>query len=165
MATKSKNNNVKIGITDEHRQDVANELQLLLADEHVLYVKTRNFHWNVEGLEFGVLHKFFEEQYNLLGDWIDEIAERIRYIGHYSTGSMYEFLQNTRLQEDNGGKLPATQMLQKLLDDHQSIIRSIRESIDKVQDKDDDVGTGDFLTEILQKHEKIAWMIRAHLAQ
>lgn len=162
MATKSKDLNVQIGITDAHRQDVANELQLLLADEHVLYIKTRNFHWNVEGLEFGILHKFFEEQYTLLAEMIDEIAERTRYLGHFSIGSMAEFLKKTRLKEETK-RIPAVDMLKQLLADHQAIIRTTREAIDKVQDKDDDQGTGDFLNGIMQQHEKMAWMLRAHV--
>ncbi len=162
MATKTKDANVKIGITDEHRQDVVKELQLLLADEHVLYIKTRNFHWNVEGLEFGVLHKFFEEQYTQLALMIDEIAERTRYMGYFSDGSMDEFLQKTRLQEERG-RVTAVDMLKKLLADHEAIIRTTREAIDKVQDEDDDQGTGDFLNNIMQQHEKMAWMLRAHV--
>lgn len=49
-----------IGITEENRQAVVNELAKLLADEYVLYTKTRNAHWNVEGVDFYDKHKFLK---------------------------------------------------------------------------------------------------------
>ena len=64
-------------------QAVADKLQVLLADEHILYTKTRNYHWNVVGDNFHEMHLFFEGQYGELAEIIDEIAERIRMIGHY----------------------------------------------------------------------------------
>src|SRR5690606_41827844 len=53
----------------------------ILGDQHVLYVKTRNYHWNITGPHFNELHAFFEQQYNEIGTWIDETAERIRMLG------------------------------------------------------------------------------------
>ena len=67
-----------IGITDVHRQAVSKELAKLLADEYVLYTKTRNAHWNIEGADFYDKHKFFEIQFGQLDDIIDSVAERIR---------------------------------------------------------------------------------------
>ncbi len=134
----------------------------LLADEHVLYVKTRNFHWNVTGLDFGALHELFEKQYDALADSIDEIAERIRMLGGVAPGSMKEFLKLARLDEQPGGKLEAGKMIAALLSDHETVIRALREAIE-VADSAGDAGTNDFLTGLLEDHEKTAWMLRAHL--
>ena len=134
----------------------------LLADEHVLYVKTRNFHWNVTGLDFGALHELFEKQYDALADSIDEIAERIRMLGGVAPGSMKEFLKLARLDEQPGGKLEAGKMIAALLSDHETVIRALREAIE-VADGAGDAGTNDFLTGLLEDHEKTAWMLRAHL--
>ena len=41
-----------MGISDQNRQVVANELSKLLADEFILYAKTRNAHWHVEVVDF-----------------------------------------------------------------------------------------------------------------
>ena len=54
----------------------------LLADEVLLLVKTRNAHWNVEGPDFHEKHVFFEEQCEQLDKIIDDVAERIRSLGH-----------------------------------------------------------------------------------
>ncbi|MCB0572944.1 MAG: DNA starvation/stationary phase protection protein, partial [Saprospiraceae bacterium] len=63
--------NTNIGISDDHRKSVASLLNMLLADEFLLYVKTRNAHWNITGPHFSELHRFFEEQYEALDEVID----------------------------------------------------------------------------------------------
>lgn len=151
-----------LGLSSKSRETVVALLQRLLADEHVLYVKTRNFHWNVTGLHFGQLHVLFEKQYDELAERIDEIAERIRSLGGMAPGSMKEFLKLSRLDEQPGGKLEAEKMIASLLSDHESLVRYLRESIE-VADKAGDSGTNDFLTSLLEDHEKTAWMLRAHL--
>src|SRR5882724_7011621 len=83
--------NVNIGITDDNRQRVVAILNTLLADEYLLYTKTRNFHWNVTGPQFNDLHKFFEAQYEALDDVIDEVAERVRALGGRAAGTLEEF--------------------------------------------------------------------------
>ncbi len=151
-----------LGLSSKSRDTVGTLLARLLADEHVLYVKTRNFHWNVTGLDFGALHALFESQYTALAETIDEIAERIRMIGGVAPGSMKEFLKLTRIDEQPGGKLEAEKMIAALLSDHEAIIRSLREDVEKAGQAGD-AGTNDFLVGLLESHEKTAWMLRAHL--
>ncbi|RYY57180.1 MAG: DNA starvation/stationary phase protection protein, partial [Chitinophagaceae bacterium] len=90
---------VNIGISEKNRQAVALELNKLLADEHVLYNKTRNYHWSVEGPSFMEFHKLYEGQYTELAETIDQIAERIRTIGHFAEGRLKEILQLASLDE------------------------------------------------------------------
>ena len=131
----------------------------------MLYIRTRNYHWNVTGMQFKALHEFFEEQYKQLEVSIDEIAERTRALGIRAIGSMAEFLQNTRLQEQNPAEVPdATGMLRNLLADHEAIIRHLRDDINACEERFGDAGTADFLTGMLSAHEKMAWMIRAFLS-
>ena len=152
-----------IGIKLENRQEVATLLNKLLADEHVLYVKARNAHWNVEGPDFHAQHLFFESIYDQLSETIDEIAERIRSIGHYAVGTMKEFLALTQLSELLHEKNDSQGYIKELLADFEAIIISIREQVDLVGDEYKDAGTEDFLVGILEQHEKTAWMLRAHL--
>src|SRR5258708_40347917 len=88
-----------IGLTDAHAQEIALVLNKILADEQVLYAKTRNYHWNYEGDNFMEMHKFFEGQYEELANIIDEVAERVRKIGHYAEGRLKEYLGLTQLLE------------------------------------------------------------------
>jgi starvation-inducible DNA-binding protein len=154
-----------IGIKSAFTADAAQSLNRLLADEHVLYIKTRNAHWNVEGRDFHAQHKFFEEQYHQLEEIIDEVAERIRSIGHYAVASMQKFLELTHLTEESREKNDSAGFIKELLQDHETIIFHMRENIPQYDEKWKDSGTGDFITGIMEIHEKMAWMLRAHLVK
>jgi len=154
-----------IGIKAADTAAVAQALNLILADEHVLYIKTRNAHWNVEGPDFYAQHKFFEDQYAQLEDIIDEVAERIRSIGHFSVATMGKFLELTRLTEQSRSSNDSLGFIKELLEDHESIIVHMRENIPQFDEKWHDIGTSDFLTGIMEIHEKMAWMLRSHLVK
>lgn len=154
---------INIGITDTGRSAVAKMLNQLLSDEYVLYTKTRNFHWNVAGPHFSELHKFFESQYDELDGIIDEVAERARSLGSFSFGSLKEFLHHTQLEENEGGPLAASKMVAALLEDHEALIQTLRKNAQLAGDKFQDAGTNDFLTGLMEQHEKMAWMLRSFL--
>ena len=69
---------LSIGISESNRDSIVKILNAVLADEYVLYTKTRNYHWNVVGPQFNDLHKFFEGQYEALNEVVDDVAERAR---------------------------------------------------------------------------------------
>lgn len=152
-----------IGITDPNRQAVAAELAKLLADEFVLYTKTRHAHWNVEGPDFFAMHKFFESQYEQLDDVMDNVAERIRALGHYAPATLKSFLELTHLTEASRSVNDSQGFIRELLNDHEGIIVKIRENVVPFANKYLDIGTSDFVTGILENHEKMAWLLRAHL--
>lgn len=152
-----------IGITEANRKAVAKILNALLADEYTLYTKTLNFHWNVVGPWFGPLHALFKDQYEALFTIVDDIAERVRSLQGTSAGSMAEFIKLARLKEMPGEIIEDRTMLKALLEDHEAIIRTMRNDLEACIEKYEDAGTNNFLTDIMEKHEKIAWMLRAHL--
>jgi starvation-inducible DNA-binding protein len=152
-----------IGIEDKNREEVVQILSKLLADEYTLYTKTRNYHWNVTGPRFQQLHEFFKAQYTQLDATVDDIAERIPQLGGKAIATMEEFKQLARLKEDVGQYPEANNMLSNLLNDHEAIIRSTRTDADACAEKYHDMGTNDFLIGLVEEHEKMAWMIRAHL--
>lgn len=156
---------VDIGLTETQRDAVCGILRALLADEFVLYTKARNYHWNVVGPHFHELHKLFEEQYEALDEIVDEVAERIRALGGLSPGTLEEFRTLTRLAERPNSAPPASEMLRNLAADHETIIRQLRKDIPVVQDQHGDVGTADFLTGLMERHEKYAWMLRATVTE
>jgi starvation-inducible DNA-binding protein len=89
-------------LSSEARAGVADRLDVLLADSYTLYLKTHNFHWNVTGPHFGSLHTLFETQYTELALAVDEIAERIRALGHPAPGSYAQFGTLTAIPEASG---------------------------------------------------------------
>lgn len=142
---------------------IAKQLGKLLADEYVLYTKTRNAHWNVEGADFYTMHKFFEAQYEELDVIIDDVAERIRSIKHYAPATLKGFLQLTHLSEKMESKNNSTGFISELLSDHEEIITFLRENIRVFADDLHDLGSSDFITGLMEQHEKMSWMLRSHL--
>lgn len=153
-----------LGIAAEQRQEVGNLLNNLLANEVMLYIKTLNFHWNVEGIHFHNLHEFFKDLYEKSFIIIDDVAERARTVGSFAFGSCQEYLNHTTLHEQAGVSLGAKAMINQLLQDHEAIIQQLRHDIDLVTSYND-AGTANFLTDLMEKHEKIAWMLRSHLGR
>ncbi len=153
----------RIGLSQEQRDGVVQILNALLADEYVLYTKTRKYHWNVKGMQFNDLHKFFEAQYEQLDDIIDDVAERVQSLGGDTIATLEEFVQNGRLKEDPRKYPQAAGMISSLLEGHESIIRTLRVDLETCASKHSDMGTNNFLTDLMEKHEKMAWMLRAFL--
>jgi starvation-inducible DNA-binding protein len=154
----------KIGIKPENLDKIIKPLCHILADEFVLYVKTLNAHWNIEGNDFYNKHLFFETQYKELSDIIDSVAERIRSLGHYAPATIASYLELTHLTEQSRKRNDSTGFLELLLEDHDAIIMYIRGYINYFSNKLKDAGTSDFITNLLEKHETMSWKLRAHLA-
>ncbi|MFT4176243.1 MAG: DNA starvation/stationary phase protection protein [Luteolibacter sp.] len=153
---------IHIGLDEGTRAKAVKLLSGLLANQHVLYLKTRNYHWNLTGHRFHTLHEFFEEQYTELAEAIDKTAERIRMLGASSPGSMKEFLAAATLEEVPGRLIHGDQAVIALRDDHEASARAARKAVDEL-DKIGDSGSADFVTELLQGHEQAAWMLRSFL--
>jgi starvation-inducible DNA-binding protein len=152
-----------IGITEENRAAVSAQLAKLLADEFVLYTKTRNAHWNVEGPDFHSMHLFFESQYEELDDIMDSVAERMRMIGHYAPATLKSFLQLTHLGELTERSNDSLGFIRELVEDHNSIIEFIRGNINPFANDYGDAGTSDFITGLMETHEKMVLLLRSHL--
>jgi starvation-inducible DNA-binding protein len=153
----------EIGITEKNSQSIAIELSKILADESVLCLKTKNAHWNIEGADFYEKHLLFESQFKQLDTLIDSIAERIRSIGHYAPASFKDFLSLTHLTEESREKNDSIGFIKELLLDHESIIINLRGNIETFTLSSNDFGTIDFITGIMETHEKLAWFLRSHL--
>jgi starvation-inducible DNA-binding protein len=149
------------GISARDRAAIAKGLSRLLADTYVLYLKTHNFHWNVEGPMFQTLHQMFMEQYTETWNAIDLVAERIRSLGHYAPGTYREYLGLARIKETPG--VPkAGQMVKLLIEGQEAVVRTAREIL-PLAERADDQPTLDLLTQRMQVHEKNAWMLRSLL--
>jgi starvation-inducible DNA-binding protein len=153
-----------IAITRATHDATLGVLTQVLSDEHVLYMKLRNYHWNVEGAHHRELHALFAEQYRIIEMRIDEVAERMRTLGAPAIGTMTEYLQRSLLREHPGRSLAAKEMLHDLLECHCEVVRFLRQVFASPTDVDLDVGTADLLTRLIQDHEKMAWVLRATMS-
>lgn len=152
---------MNIGIEEGKRQEIAQGLSRLLADTYLLYLKTHNFHWNVEGPMFNTLHQMFMEQYTELWNSLDLIAERIRALGKYAPGSYKKYLELSSIAEASE-QMPAEQMIRQLLEGHETVAQTARSVIPAAEAGHDEASL-DLLTQRLQVHEKTAWMLRSLL--
>ena len=152
---------IDIGISEPDRIAIADGLSRVLADTYTLYLKTHNYHWNVTGPMFNTLHLMFETQYNELWIAIDLIAERIRSLGLPAPGTYREFAALTSIAEPNG--VPTAEaMLVDLVDGNEAVAKTARDVFAQADDVNDQ-STADLLTQRLQVHEKVAWMLRSML--
>ena len=153
---------LNIGIKAADRDTIATGLSRLLADSYSLYLKTHNYHWNVEGPMFSTLHQMFEEQYTELATAVDEIAERIRTLGVKAPGSYSAFAELSSIDEASGDEA-AEDMIRELVLGQEAVARTAREAFPAADDANDEP-TADLLTQRMQIHEKNAWMLRSMLA-
>lgn len=155
---------INIGIDDQDRAAIAKGLSRLLADTYTLYLTTHNFHWNVVGPMFNTLHDMFEEQYTELWNAVDQIAERIRALGHPAPGSYAAFGKLSTLADAPADPPAAMEMVRILDEGHEAVARTARE-VFPLAEKASDESTADLLTARLTVHEQTAWMLRSLLAE
>jgi starvation-inducible DNA-binding protein len=150
-----------IGIVEEDRKAIAESLSTFLADTYTLYLKTHGYHWNVTGPMFRTLHLMFEEEYLELALAVDEIAERIRALGHYAPASFNHYNELSTIDSDD--TVPgALKMVAGLVEGHEAVARAARRTLDVAEEAGDAV-TVDLATRRLDVHEKTAWMLRSLL--
>lgn len=136
-------------------------LQVLEADVYTLYLKTQYYHWNVTGPHFGSLHKLFDEQYHDLADAVDTIAERIRALDEVAPGSFKEFMALKTLEEAQPD-LDALEMVEDLAQSHIAVCE-LMTGICELAEAEGDEATLNLLGDRLEIHEKMCWMLKAHL--
>ena len=150
---------IDIGIKEEDRIAVAEQLKKLLADSYTLYLQTHNFHWNVTGPQFRELHLMFEEHYNELAIAVDDIAERIRTLGVAAPGTYKAFAELSAIKEIDG--VPsATEMVVILTQSHEQVVKTCRQALKAAQQTEDESSAA-LISDRMRVHEKTAWMLRA----
>lgn len=154
---------INIGLTEEQRQGVIDLLNRDLSDAYLLLIKTKKYHWDVVGPQFRSLHQLWEEHYTALTETIDAIAERVRALGGYPVGTAEGFLKYASLKEQAGTLPTAYQMVDNLVNDHEQVIRNLRQHVDQCDEQFGDQGTADFLTGLMEGHEQMAWMLRSFI--
>lgn len=133
-----------------------------LANCNVLYVKLLNYHWNVKGEHFFVLHEKFQEMYEQMPETIDEIAERILMIGGQPVGTLKQFIEKASIQEANGNE-QALAMVAQLERDYSKLAEEMNHGV-KLAESHGDAPTADLYTGLAASFEKRVWMLRSYMA-
>lgn len=153
---------VDIGVKETQRAEVAKKLCGFLASTYTLYMKTLYYHWNVTGKQFSSLHELFEGHYEDLHMAGDELAERIRALGHFTPGTFREYIELSAIKEDKSLPENAETMLHNLLKDNEACSREARKVLKIAEEAQDEV-TVDMMVERMSIHEEAAWMLRSTL--
>lgn len=152
---------VDIGLETDARAQIAEALGGLLANSYGLFLKTQNYHWNVTGPHFQQLHALFEELYTELFEANDDVAERIRALGHEAPGSFKTYLEDLKISEA-GSNLSSVAMVNELMADNEALSRLATE-VSNVAADAGDKATEDMMIERITAHDKAAWMLRSSL--
>ena len=156
-----KNNSSAIGLDVSKSNELAHELNLLLAGYQVLYMNTRGFHWNIKGDKFFELHVKFEELYNNFQLKIDEIAERVLTLGHTPFHSYTEYLRNSAIKEVTG-VTEGKNCVAHILDSFREILVRQRALLNLSSEAGDE-GTNALMSDYIREQEKLVWMYSAFL--
>ena len=138
-------------------------LNKLLANNAVLLIQTLNYHWNITGPEFHDYHLLLDKQYRQLFDDMDLIAERVRAVGGTALGSMDALLKNATIKEDTGKTPTPNQIITKLFQQNEFFVEQLREGISLLEQDSDDFGTRKMLEDLIERYEKVIWMLKSLL--
>lgn len=139
--------------------ELINQMKVVLASSFALYLKTHNFHWNIEGPNFPQYHSFLDGMYNEIWGAVDVIAEHIRILDAYAPGSLSRYSQLSVINDQSN--VPAAKaMLAELELDNQKIINELNKALELAESSDKH-GLSNFIQDRIDIHEKHKWMLRS----
>ncbi len=140
---------------------LSDNLKVLLASTQSFAIKSQNFHWNIEGSNFPQYHAFYDTLYSDVSGTIDQIAEYIRILGHYTPGSLSRYSELTIIQDQT--KVPRAElMFAETLHDTNQMIELVVAMFDEATEERQQ-GIANFMAELQDLYGKKAWMIRSIL--
>ncbi|NJL81968.1 MAG: DNA starvation/stationary phase protection protein [Chloroflexaceae bacterium] len=154
---------INIGLSEEQRHGVIDLLNSDLADTYLLVIKTKKYHWDVVGPQFRSLHELWQQQYEMMTENVDAIAERIRALGGYPLGTAEGFIKFSSLKEHPGDLPNANEMVERLVYDHEQVVRNLRDHSHQCEETFNDPATQDFINGLIEQHEEMAWMLRSFI--
>jgi starvation-inducible DNA-binding protein len=141
-------------------EQLIQQLKVILGTNFALYLKSHNYHWNIEGANFPQYHSFLDGFYNDVWAQTDDIAEHIRYLDSYTPGSMERFLELADIEEAVDIIPSAISMMQNLKSDNDRYIIHLRAGIVAAENANEPA-VSNFLQDLLGAHQKKAWMLRS----
>ena len=145
-------------------EKIVKGLNELLADLNIFYRKLQNFHWNIKGKEFFVLHVKLEEYYNEINLQIDEIAEHILMLEKQPLGRMKEYLEIGKIEEATSVKVDEKIVMEKILKDYETLLQNVI-CIKKEADNSHIYGTSALMDSYILNYSKTIWMLKQTMVQ
>jgi starvation-inducible DNA-binding protein len=138
--------------------EISGELRKLLADAFALYVKTKNFHWHMNGRHFRDYHLLLDEHGEQIFAMTDDIAERARKLGGTTLHSISDISKHQRLKDNNAEGVAAEDMLSELRANNQELTRNLR-SAHELCEKHNDVATASLIENWIDETERRTWFL------
>ena len=139
-------------------ENIIKELHQFLADLNVFYRKLQNYHWNIQGKDFFVIHSKLEEYYNEVNESIDEVAEFILTKNEQPLGTMKDYIEITKITEAENKKVNSEVVFNELIKDYSYLLKNVK-VIKKEAEKIEDDATSTFMDEFILEYNKILWML------
>lgn len=140
-------------------EKILKSLNALLADLNVYFRKLQNYHWNVEGKDFFVVHEKLEEYYNCIFKQIDEVGEHILILGGQPLGTLKDYIEITKIKEAENKKIKPDEIFNNIITDFSTILADII-NIKELSDEAKEYGTSSLMDEYILKYTKIIWMLK-----
>lgn len=150
-----------IGLDIKKSAELADKLNILLANYSIFYQNTRGYHWNIQGEKFFELHLKFEELYNDLFIKIDEVAERILTLGHSPKHRFSDYKKVSEIAESTEVS-DGMKAVREIIDSFKIIIMIERVLLDLSAAASDE-GTNALMSDYIRAQEKLVWMYSAFL--
>lgn len=150
-----------IGLNNEKANELAIQLNDLLANYQIFYMNVRGFHWNIKGPKFFELHLKFEELYNDLLLKVDELAERVLTLGQTPTHAFSDYLQLSEITEVKFGHHGETN-IKSILNSFQILLVKQRALLSLSAEAADE-GTNALMSDYIREQEKLVWMYGSFL--
>lgn len=140
-------------------ENIVKDLNTLLSNLNVFYRKLQNYHWNIIGKDFFVIHSKLEEYYDKINEQIDEIAEHILMINGEPLGTMKDYLENTSIQEAKNEKVKDNVVFEAIIKDYGVLLQNVTD-IKKKADEQADYLTSSLMDDYISDYSKILWMLK-----
>ena len=140
-------------------ENILNNLNTFLSDLNIFYRKLQNYHWNIKGKDFFVIHSKLEEYYNEINEEIDEIAEHILTLGGEPLGTLKDYLNTTKIVEAENKKVDCTVVFNEIIKDFTTLLKCVVE-IKELADENKEYKTSALMDNFMESYSKKLWMLK-----
>ena len=148
-------------LSPDAQSAICEALNQCVAETAVTTMLAQNFHWNVTGMAFGPLHEMFQKIYEDHFEAQDLLAERIKALGGHAEGKLSDMVSRSKVEEHDGHASDKEMVM--MLTNAQRIVAATLASAGAVAEQHGDLLTQDLCIARGQEHEKLAWLLDAHL--
>ena len=143
-------------------KELLNSLNVFLSDLNVFYRKLQNYHWNIKGNLFFVLHSKLEEYYDEINEQVDEVAEHILALDGEPLGTLKDYLNTTKITEAENKKIEATEVINTLIKDYSTLLQDAKD-IKKLEEQNEEHKTSTLMDDAIENYTTKLWMLKQNI--